>query len=337
MAAPTNSYQRVNVSNDLEDISDLIYDTSPTECPMVQNAAQNTADNSTIEWVEDILDAANGSNAWVDGDVFAAEAITPPARLNNECQISRKDFRISRRARRINKAGPDDEIARQVVRKGRELKRDIETVIMGNQAKVVDNGTAAPLTASINAWIADLNTTGRTSRDATSGADPTGDGSNAATDSSATRALTETGLLGVVKGIFLDSQEMPDALMLGPAAKQQFSAYMFTSPARIATQYQDQGASPRGGVRVVGAVDVWVSDYAVVDVVPDRFQRERDSIFCNFDYLEIAYFDPISTDAMAKDSDTDSRMVLADYGLRARNRYTLGIYADVDSAVAMTA
>lgn len=337
MAAPAGSYQRFEVSNELEDIAPLIYDTSPTECPMIQNAARGSVDNTRFDWTEDQLDAADGTNAHVDGDVFLATDITAPDKLTNECQIARKDFRITRRARKIAKTGQVDEVARQTVRKGRELKRDMETIVMQNQAKVADNGTLAPLTASINTWIADLNSTGRTDRDATTGADPTGDGSDAATDSSAVRAMTETGLLGVIKGIYLDSQEMPDAIMMGPSAKQQFSKYMFTDPARIATPQMEIQNGRTKGLSVVGAVDVWVSDYGVVDIVPDRFQRERDAIVCNMDFIEISYFDPISTDAMAKDADDDSRMVLADFGLMVRNRYTLGVFADVNEAVAMTA
>ncbi len=335
MAAPTNSYQRVAVSNTLEDYADVIYDVSPQEVPFITNSAQGTADNTTYDWTEDELDAANANNAHIDGDIFAAEAITPPTKLTNECEIARKDFRISRRARRVNKAGPDDEVARQVVRKGRELKRDIESSVLDNRAKVVDNGTVAPRTASLNAWIADMNTTGRTDRGAT-GADPTGDGTDAATDGTV-RALSESGLRGVLKGVYLDSQEAPDAIMFHPDAKERFSNYIFGADAGIATQYQDQGRSPRGGVQAVGAVDVWVTDFAVVDIVPDRFQRPTDGLVVNFDFCEIKYFDPISTDAMAKDSDTDSRMVLADWGLCVRNRATLGVFADIDVSTAMVA
>lgn len=333
MGSPTNSYRRVDTTNALEDYADIIYDTSPTETPMVTNSAQGTADNTRFDWTEDELDAANPDNAHIDGDVFAAEAITPPTKLSNECEIARKDFRITRRSRKVNKAGPDDEVARQSVRKGREVKRDIEASVMANRGLVADNGTVAPRTGSINSFIADLNGNGRTDREGT-GADPTGDGTDPAGDG-ALRALSEAGLRGVQKGIYLDSSEAPDALMLHPDTKDLFSTYMFGTGTGIATQYQDQQANPRGGVKVVGAVDSWVMDFSVVDVVPDRFMRSRDAIFANFDFVEIKYFDPISTDAMAKDSDTDSRMVLADWGLCVRNRATLGIFADVSTATAM--
>ena len=335
MAADPNAYQRVDIIHALEDIQDLIYDTSPTDCPFIQNAPATTADNSTIEWVEDVLDAADVSNAFIDGDTFDAAAITQPSRLTNECQISRKDFRITRRARKINKAGPNDEVARQVARKGLELKRDMESIVLNNQAKVVDNGTAAPLVAGLPTWIADAQGAGRADRGAT-GTDPAGDGTTAAGDGTI-RALSEAGLLGVVRGIYDGSQAMPEALMLGTASKQLFSNYMFddTSGRRVATQYQDQGRSPRGGVRVVGAVDVWVTDFAIVDVVPNRFQRDRDAFFVNFDYVEVSYFDPISTDAMGKDADDEPRMVLADYSIRARNRPSLGVFADIDTGTAM--
>lgn len=347
MAAPANAYQRTNITHEAEDVRDIIYDVSPEETPFFTNAAQATADNTTHQWHEDTLDApadpssaggGGGSglgNAWVDGDVFAGQAITPPVRLNNECQIQRKDFIVSRRARRLNKYGQRDELARQVVRKGRELKRDAETVLLYPQAKVADDGSAAPLLAGVQSWIANTQGAGRTDRGAT-GADPVGDGSDAPTTGT-NRAISEAGLLGVVDGIYKVSTEAPNVMMFSVDAKQRFSNYMFGSSARIATQYQDQGANPRGGVQAVGAVDVWVTNTAIVDVVPNRFIRDEDSLIYNTGWCDCAYFDPMQTDAMAKTADTDDRMILMDHTLVVRNRATLGTYADIDSTTAMLA
>lgn len=348
MAAPANAYQRKDITHEAEDVRDIIYDVSPEETPFLTNSAQSTADNTKHQWHEDVLDApadpssagggggSGNGNAWVDGDQFAGQVVTPPTRLDNECQIQRKDFIVTRRARRLNKYGQRDELARQVVRKGRELKRDMEATLLYPQAKVADNGTAAPLLGGIFAYLGNAEGAGRTNRGAT-GADPTTtDGANAPTDGTV-RALSEAGVLGVIDAVYKVSTEAPNVFLLGVDAKQRFSNYMFSSSARIATQYQDQGATPRGGVQVVGAVDVWVTNTAVLDVVIDRFNRPRDTLIYNTDWCDCAYFDPMQTDAMAKVADTDDRMILSDHTLVIRNRRTAGTFADVDPSTAMVA
>ena len=149
--------------------------------------------------------------------------------------------------------------------------------------------------------------------------------------------MSEAGILGVVDAIYKVSTEPPNAFMLGVDAKQKYSNYMFSSSARIATQYQDQGASPRGGVQVVGAVDVWVTNTAVMDVIPNRFMRSRDTLIYNTGWADCAAFDPMQTDAMAKTADTDDRMILVDHTLVVRNRAAFGTFADVDPTTAMVA
>ena len=357
MAQPTNAYIREDFDHAMEDLRDIIYDVSPEEVPFLTNANKGTADNTLHEWTEDQLDdpadpgdasATSPGNAFEDGDVFAPAAITKPTRLGNECQIQRKDFSITRRARKINKAGPNDEVARQVARKGRELKRDMEVTLLANQAKRKDEagGAAnAPLLAGLPTWIS---TTSATLRGAT-GSDATLDGTDIKGDGTK-RALSESGLLTAVQEIYEDSQELPNVLLLDVKSKSNFSTYMFSSSARIATQYQNQGATPRGGVQVVGAVDVWVTDYAVLDVVPDRFNPLRngadftvnaaggfDAFIYNTDWCDCVYFDPISTDVIGKRSDTDERMVLVDHTLVVRARDTVSTFADIDETLAMVA
>lgn len=348
MAPPANSYRRVDITQEAEDVRDIVYDVSPEERPFMMNAPQATAENTTHQWHEDVLDdpadpsSAGGGggsglgNAWSDGDDFNQQAITSATRLNNYCQIQRKDFLVTRRARLLNKYGQRDELARQVVRKGRELLRDGETVLLYPQAKVADDGAAAPLLGGVFAYIANSEGAGRTNR-AGGGADPTGDGTNAPTDGTTPRALSESGLLGIVDAIYKVSSEAPDLMLMSVDAKQRYSNYMFSSSARIATQYQDQGASPRGGVRAVGAVDTWVTNTAVIDVAPNRFMRDRDTLIYNTAWADCTYFSPIQTDAIAKQGDSDRRMILMDHTLTIRNRRTMGTFADVDHTAPMVA
>jgi hypothetical protein len=348
MSVPTNSYQRKDITNELEDVRDIVYDVSPELTPVISNAPVGVATNTKHEWNDDRLDDQLLTNAWLDGQVFAGQTITPPRRITNECQISRKDIIVTRRARKLSKAGPDDELARQVVRKGRELKRDMEGIVQLNQGSVVDtDGATVPLLAGIPTYIIGLGD-GRADRGAT-GTDPAALGS--AKGDGTKRAMSEAAYLGVFQAIYTQSDEAPNVLCLDVKSKANFSQYMFGSSARIATQYQDQGTNPRGGVQVVGAVDVWVTDYNVVDIVPDRFIPPRwdettpqpavaggyDHFIYNTSMIDIAYFDSISTDAMAKVADTDDRMIFADYTVVPRAPYSLGTVADIDETLAMVA
>jgi hypothetical protein len=125
--------------------------------------------------------------------------------------------------------------------------------------------------------------------------------------------------------------------MCGPTVKQLFSNFMFTANARIATQRQDQGPVNRGGVSVIGAVDVYVSDFTVIDVVPNRFQRERDFWILDTEYWEIAYLDGYKTEAISKIGDAERRHILVDWCVASNNEAASAVLADVDETTAMIA
>ncbi len=339
MAAQTNAYQRFAQGNTLEDVHQEIMDITPDETPFLSNCPVGpAAQNTKKEWDNDELDPQDTTNAWIDGNVFAGQVITSPTRLDNECQISRKDFTITRRARKVKKTGQRDEVARQVARKGRELKIDMNGILQKNQAKTPDaDGATAPLTAGLPTWIIG-GTDGRANRGATTGTDPAqlgavkGDGTK--------RAQSEAATLAIVSAVAKVSKMRPNVLHMDHDSKSKFSAYAFGTDARIATPYQDHGANPRSGLTINGSVDVWVTDFAVLEIVPDLYMplRNEGTGYDHFIYdtagVWVSYFDPISTNAMAKVADSDDRMVLADYCLMPSNPKCIGTYADVDETLA---
>lgn len=266
MAQTTETLDRydLNANGDIgrEDLMDLVYNISPTEVPFQQNIGRGSANQDLHEWIIDSLAAANASNAHIDGDEFAGDAITAGERLGNYNQIARKDIVVSRRANIVRKAGRKSELAYQIAKAGKELRRDVEAILLSNQVAAAGNSSTAPTTAGLPAWIGvavdsevDAGNTDRGSL----GADPALSGTNdgtpttAATDGTV-RALTEDGLLGVIKACYINGGD-PNMVMMGPTVKQKFSNFMFSSGSRIATPYQDHGARQRDGVGVVGAVD----------------------------------------------------------------------------------
>jgi len=103
------------------------------------------------------------------------------------------------------------------------------------------------------------------------------------------------------------------------------------------TQRQDQGPVNRGGVSVIGAVDVYVSDFTVIDVVPNRFQRERDFWILDSEYWEIAYLDGYKTEKISKIGDAERRHILVDWMVKSNNEAASAVFADVDETTAMVA
>lgn len=340
MTQPTNTFDRYDLDTKgddaREDLSDIIYNISPTDTPFMSNASRGTASNTLTEWLIDELADPDTTNAQIDGDDFAGEAQVDAARLGNYCQISWKDIVISRRANKINKAGRKSELAYKLAKKGKELKRDVEAILTGaNQVASAGNSTTAGTLADLTSWL-------KTNTDrGVGGADPVlsnttyGQPTTAAVDGTQ-RALTEQGLLDIIASIY-DEGGDPGVIMMAPAVKQKFSNYMFGTSARIATPYQDHGANAKGGVTAIGAVDVYVSDFGVLDVVPNRFQRDRDVFVLDMEYWSVNYFDGFMTEVIAKSGDSEKRRILADYTLCSKNEAASGIYADVDPTAAMTA
>ncbi len=333
-----------------EDLTDIIYNISPTERPLHQNAGRADAASDLHDWLIDRLADAVNDNAHIDGDDFQAEGDTTPAapsggvnqgvlinggdRLGNQQQISRKDIVVTRRANIVRKAGRRSELNYQIAKAGRELQRDCEFSATANQFAVAGSNTIAPRTAGVPAWL-----TSNTDR-GVGGADPTlssatfGTPNAAATDGTL-RALSEATLLGIIGSQYVAGGD-PDMVMLHPLIKQRFSQYMFSVGARIATQYQDAGPKPSKGLTVVGAVDVYVSDFGVLDIVPNRFQRTRDVFVLESEMWAISYLDGYHIERIGKTGDSEKRVLLVDWGVESRNQEASGIVADVDN-VAMVA
>jgi len=335
----TTNFDRFDLAtsgdNVREDLTDVIYNISPTEVPFQANAGRGSGSQTLHEWQIDELAAAVTTNAAIDGADFGTDSSDEAQRIGVFMQISIKYIAVSRRANIVNKAGRKSELAYQIAKKGKELRRDVEARACDNQETVAGSSSLASETAGLPAWISTNTSRGALGADPALSSTTFGQPTTAATDGTQ-RALTETLLLAEMRAAYIAGGD-PNMLMVGPTVKQRFSNFMFTDPARIATQYQDQGPTNRGGVSVVGAVDVYVGDFQVLDVVPNRFQRERDVWILDTEYWEIAYLDGYKTETIAKIGDAERRHILVDWTVVSKNEAASAVVADIDETVAMTA
>lgn len=313
MAIVANTFTRYSAIGIREDLSNVIYNISPEETPFISNIGRENVKNTYFEWQTDALAAASASNAALEGDDVASfTAVNPTSRVGNYTQISTKNVVISGTLEALDKAGRRSELTYQLAKLGSELKRDMESALLANQSPVAGNTTTARRTAGLPAWIKTNTNFG------VGGANNAG--VSARTDGTQ-RAFTETILKDVVQQVWT-SGGTPKMLMVGAGNKVVASG--FTG---IATRYRDVPAGQQA--QIVGAADVYVSDFGTVNIVPNRFQRNRDAFIVDPDYASLAILRPIQQMELAKTGDAEKRLLLVEYGLKVNNEAAHGIAADL--------
>ena len=311
--SPANTFATYEAVVNREDLWDMIYRIDPTDTPFMTGAEREKATAVNHEWQTQALAAASSSNAQLEAADSTTDAATPTVRLGNICQISTKTARVSGTQQAVDHAGRDNELAYQEMLKGLELKRDMETILVGtNQAKAAGDDTTARKTASVLSWIKT-----NTSKGGTSAADPSAaDGTGTRTDGTGTiPAFTETRLKTVLSSIWTNGGK-PDIIFTGAFNKQAFS--MFTGRA---TQTEDTKSK-----KITASVTAYESDFGDLKIVANRFQRARDVLVLEIDKWAIAYLNgrKMVSLALAKTGDSDRRSILSEYSLVSRNEKASG-------------
>lgn len=316
MAIVANTFTRYSAIGIREDLSNVIYNISPEETPFISNIGRESVKNTFYEWQTDSLAAADAANAALEGDdVGSFSAVNPTSRIGNYTQISTKNVVISGTLEALDKAGRRLELTYQLAKLGSELKRDMESALLANQSPVAGNTTTARRTAGLPAFLKTNTNFGAT------GANNAG--ISARTDGTQ-RVFTETLLKDVISKVWV-SGGTPKMLMVGAFNKQGASAFN-----GIATRFRDVPAGQQA--QIVGAADVYVSDFGTVNIVPNRFQRARDAFVVDPQYASMAVLRPIQQMELAKTGDAEKHLMLVEYGLKVNNEAAHGIVADLTTA-----
>ena len=145
MTMPVGSASSFVMIGNREDLSDEIYRITPTKTPFLSMADREKATNTLHEWQTMDLAANTATNVQLEGDDATLDSPTTTVRLNNYTTISRKVPGVTGTQESIDHAGRDSEMASQVTAKMFELKRDIETILVGaNSAKNSGSSTVGP-------------------------------------------------------------------------------------------------------------------------------------------------------------------------------------------------
>jgi hypothetical protein len=315
MAQPTNTYSTNDMAGIREDLSDIIYDVSPTDTPFLSMAGRAEATNTYHEWQVDSL-AAAATNYVIEGDDATTDAGVSTTRRGNYTNISDKVARVTGTARAVNTAGRADEMDYQVLKRAKELKRDMEKVLLDNNARVSGDDTTARECAGAPAWLFTNTDFGG------GGADGAGDGTTARTDGTQ-RAFTEDQVKTVMQ-LCWEEGGMPDTLMVGSFNRQVASS--FTAGKSGFQKAEDS--------TLHATYDVYESDFGQLKMIPNRFMRSRDALILQMDMWKVAFMpgrNMVTTD-LAKTGDTDRKQILAEYTLEASNEKANGGVFDLTTS-----
>jgi len=311
-ATSTDTYDQRGIR---EDLSNVIYNVDPSDTPFLSMAPKAKAKQTFHEWQTDEY-AAVADNQAIEGADATFTPSTGTTRVGNYTQISQKTAMISGTLESTDRAGRDREMNYQMLKRGVELKRDMEHSLVGvNNARAVGSATTPRELGSVQSWLATNGSVGGT------GAAPAGDGTDARTDGTQ-RPLTETLLETVIDQIWASGGN-PDTIMVGAFNKRAINGFL----GRATTT--DHNVAAR---TIFSAADVYKSDYGDLKIIPNRYVRARDALVYQKDKFAVAFLRNMVTKPIASTGDAEKRQVLVEYTLESRNEKASGIIADLTTA-----
>lgn len=297
-----------NTSGLAEDFEDIIFDVSPTDTPMLTLAKRTKATARYHQWQTDSLAAAS-SNVKEEGADASYATAAQTTTLGQYCQIATKTVDISRTLDIVNKYGRKSEVALQLMKRGKELKRDIEFTICRNQASA---STTARATAGWESMIS----ANLVRANAAQTADYSVRGFSAASwtapEDGSLVAFIEADLVSAL-GLAWEDGGDPSIIMMSKKNKNLFNA--FTG---VATKYNEVKGTNQAVV--TGAADIYVSSYGNHAVKLNRYMRDT-AVFCiDPEYISVAYLDGIKKTPMAKTGDSDRHLLTVEFALVANSQ-----------------
>ena len=256
MAITTNGFSTYSQIGIKENVSDLITDVTPSETPFFSMAPKFKAKNTLYQWQTETLDIP-AANAQLEGADVTPATTTPTTMLNNQTQISFKSLAVTETSSAVSTYGRGNEYDHQVIKRGKELKTDIEFALLKNVAKVAGSTATARVTAGFGAWLTNV----------ANGTASAGTGADTSTPASST-ALTYNMLASAQQLAYVDGGS-PTCMMLAPALKSTFSNLSLSSTPSTAEVRYNLSGKGKGAV-AVGTVEQWLSDFGTVDVLPNR-------------------------------------------------------------------
>lgn len=329
MAQVSNTFETYDAVGNRETLADRIYMITPEETPFLSMIGKTDLEGVHPEWQTDSLATPDTSNAQPEGNDWSFQAVNPTTRVGNYCQISDKRIVISNTQEVVSKAGRKSEMAREIAKKGQELKTDMEVILLSNQASSAGSGNAASnrTLGGFRAWLASNDSLGA---GGASGGFNSSTGVVDAATNGTQRALTKALLDGAIQTTYISGGN-PTTVLLSPYAKTVFSTFM--SDTNVAQQRF--AAKGSGQTTIVAAADMYLSDFGTLTVVPDRQMARagatiaRNAFLVDPSMVQLGTLRDIAKRDPAETGDAKKKVLNVEYSLIVKNEAAHGVVADI--------
>lgn len=336
MAQVSNTYETYDAVGNREELADKIYQITPEETPFLSLIGRKSVSSVHPEWQTDTLATPVTTNQQPEGNDWSYEAITPTTRVGNYTQISDKKIIVSRTQEKTSKAGRKSELAREIAKKGVELRTDMEVSMLSNNASSAGTGDGATnrVAGGFRAWLS-------TNDDLGSGGSSGGFNSGTAVVDAATNGTQRAFTKAIMDSVILSAYNAggsPTSMICSPYVKTVFSTFMDDAnvvPLRSEVKGKNQAT-------VIGAADMYLSNFGLISIIPNRQMARagaavaRNAFFIDPKMVTLGVFDDIKVAKPAKTGDAEKRVLVTEYTLCVNNEAAHGVAADLYGLTAST-
>ncbi|WP_066803370.1 SU10 major capsid protein [Sphingomonas asaccharolytica] len=275
-----------------EDVSDVISMLNKHETPFTSSLSSRTVSQKTYEWQEDEQEGGQ-DNAQVEGFDATEEDCTTTEMRSNTTQIFSRTIKLSGSVQATDHYGRKDELARQIVKKGKALKLDRERACVGvDQASVLGSNTVARRHASVSKLI---------------------DAGNIIANDAVGAPLKETTLRTAIKKNY-DEGGSARRFMVAPYVAEQTAE--FAGNATRTRQVTDKAAT-----EIVHVVDVYTTALGTLTVETNREMKVDFGLLWNPENWKSVVLKGRGwfRETLAKTGDNTKIMLAGEYGLQHDN------------------
>ena len=327
-----------------EDVMDKIFDISRIPLPFTDMVGKTSHKNERFDWVLDELNPPMLNNQRVDGQDAGDLVSITGGRVGNHSQISDKVIAVSYRADSSDTIGRAKELAYRLTRANQEIRRDVEAAALFNQASQAGTDAVVGITGGLPTWI-ETSVFNADGSEGTAGGYNYTSGLTTEATAGAAAPVSFKCIKDAIQSVYEEGGEV-SVLMSTPSVITGISTYMFNETARIATLQADQGKST-DKAKALASVNVIVSDFGTVKLVPNRLQpgngdvdattglvtSTSDNIFLlDPEYVSLSYLEGYRTDTLAKTGLAEKRQISVDWGLRVHTEKAHAMITGVDGS-----
>ena len=267
-----------------EDLMDIITNISPDETPLMNKFGRSKVTGMVHSWLTDSL-GTPGENAQLENQPFSSTPATPRVKLDNYIQIFMRDCMVSDSQEAVLKAGVKSEMAYQLAKTLKMIALDVEYAIVNNATKVQGTATVQGKFGGVPYFNA-----------------------VPANGVTASTAVTEANLNDAIQKAWAVGGT-PDICVVSGANKRIISG--FTGNAQ-----RERSAD---STEIKQIVDVYKSDFGLVNMVLHRMQPDTRIDLLQSEYWKLAYLIPFKTYERPKDSLMNGKVVTGQLTMECRS------------------